>query len=115
MTLFFLGLTICYRTPKQDKKDEKMNSTIVVELQEISKIFQLIYYRNKNQHRHASWWKCFSLLKRNTCKLAQELLAVDGDCGGKEEEEEDTNNPTTSRAHSRVVFMRDILLPKCYL
>lgn len=101
-------------TAKQDKKEEKMNSTIVVELRESSKIFQLIYYRNKNQHRHASWWKCFSLLKRNTCKLVQELLAVDGDCGGKGGEE-DSNNPTTPPSHSRIVFMRDVLLPKCYL
>ena len=71
---------------------------------------QLIYYRNNNQHGHASWWKCFSLLKRNIYKLAQELL-VDGDG----ERGEETNNSTTRRSHSRVVFMRDILLPKCYL
>lgn len=90
-----------------------MNCAIVVGLQEISKIFQLIYYRNKNQHRHAPWWKCFSLLKRNIEKLIQELL-VDGD-GGRREEEETINPTTTSRSHSRIGFMRNILLPKCYL
>lgn len=91
-----------------------MNSAIIVGLQEISKIFQLIYYRNKNQHRHASWWKYFSLLKRNIYKLAQELLVVDGDGGRREEET--ANIPTTPpRSHSRIGFMRNILLPKCYL
>ena len=90
-----------------------MNNAIVVSLQEISKIFQLIYYRNKNQHRHASWWKCFGLLKRNIDKLIQELL-VDRNCWGREEAT--AINPTsTLRSHSRIGFMRNILLPKCYL
>lgn len=83
-----------------------MKSAIIVGLQEISKIFQLIYYRNKNQHRHASWWKYFSILKRNIYKLAQDLLVVDG----ARREEETANIP-----HSRIGFMRNILLPKCYL
>ena len=98
------------RRQRKKRKPWKMNRATVLDLQEISKIFHLIYYRNKNQHGNASWWKCFSLLKRNIYKLAQELL-VDGD-GGRGEE---TNNYTTRRSHSRIVFMREILLPKCYL
>ncbi|KAE8145549.1 hypothetical protein BDV25DRAFT_69228 [Aspergillus avenaceus] len=42
----------------------------------VHSILQLIYHRNKNQHRKTKWWKWLSILKRNTWNLARSLEHV---------------------------------------
>ena len=67
----------------------------VTSLQESLNVLQLLYQRNKNQHRRAIWWKWFSLLRRNV----ENLLC-----------EEDAN--LVQRA--RIRYLNDALIPKCY-
>ena len=69
----------------------------VVQLQAVSRILQLIYHRNKNQHRQSTWWKWLAMLKRCVGKLVKELERKD-----------------TKRTRARMEYMRANLLPKCY-
>lgn len=70
----------------------------VSELQEVLKILQLIFHRNKNQHRLTKWWKWLSILKRSVTKLVQELT-------GKESE----------AIRTRIRYMTEFVVPKCHL
>ena len=67
-------------------------------LQDTSKLLQLIHHRNKNQHRNAKWWEWLAKLKRSVHKLIQELQASD-----------------RGKSHFRASYMKDILIPKCYV
>ncbi|MCJ1424366.1 hypothetical protein MMC29_002254 [Sticta canariensis] len=71
---------------------------LINKLQETSKLLQLIHHRNKNQHRNAKWWEWLAKLKRSVHKLIQELQASDG-----------------GKSHLRAFYMKDILIPKCYV
>jgi ribonuclease MRP protein subunit RMP1 len=66
-------------------------------LEAVSGVMQLVYYRNKNQHRLAKWWKWLSMLRRCVQKLLAALQAHDRD-----------------RAVCRVDYIQQILLPRCY-
>ncbi|KAI9881387.1 MAG: hypothetical protein M1830_003394 [Pleopsidium flavum] len=70
----------------------------VLELQEVSKLLQLMFHRNKNQHRLTKWWKRLSMLKRSVTKLLREIAAKE-----------------TEAVKTRVCYMAELLLPKCYL
>lgn len=50
-----------------------MESQIQRELASETDILHLIYYRNKNQHRQASWWKFLSILHRKCQQLVSRL------------------------------------------
>lgn len=76
----------------------KMNPNIILQFQQTSKLLELFHHRNKNQHRRAKWWKWVATLKRCVNKLVEELEASD-----------------QARSHSRMTFMKDVLLPKCYV
>lgn len=68
-------------------------------LHKVSNMLERVHQRNKNQHRVASWWRSFSVLRRYVTRLAQELEHVDV----KEE-------PTRTRMR----HLQTILLPQCY-
>ncbi|MCJ1464052.1 hypothetical protein MMC07_002663 [Pseudocyphellaria aurata] len=75
------------------------NDVLISQLLETLKLLQIIHHRNKNQHRHARWWEWLTMLKRCVKKLIQEL-----------------QSSCRATAHSkRVAFMKDVLIPKCYL
>lgn len=60
-------------------------------------VIQLLYSRNKNQHRHARWWVSFSALRRCMLKLSKELQI-----------------PTQARALRRCKTIEQHLVPQCY-
>ena len=70
----------------------------VADLTEVLNAINLLYLRNKNQHRVTKWWKWFSVLKRCMTKLIQELTYA-----------------LTTRFHARLNHLRDRLIPRCYL
>ncbi|RYP90998.1 hypothetical protein DL770_002914 [Monosporascus sp. CRB-9-2] len=102
-------------------------------------------HRNRNQHRRARWWGAFGMLRRHVGKLADELDVAAarfaktlssassnnnanagnsnsssskkkrkrGDGGG--ETPVVTAIPALARADERAKWLRDALLPKCYL
>lgn len=69
----------------------------ITQLQTATHTFHLLYHRNKNQHRHSKWWKCFSTLKRCVSKLKYEVQTGD-----------------SLRAQARVKHMNQVLVPRCY-
>ncbi|RYP23116.1 hypothetical protein DL767_008903 [Monosporascus sp. MG133] len=102
-------------------------------------------HRNKNQHRGARWWGAFGMLRRHVGKLADELDVAAarfakilsssssstnanagdnsssskkkrkrGDGGGGETPVV-TAIPALATADERAKWLRDALLPKCYL
>lgn len=64
-----------------------------MELQEVTKLLQLIFHRNKNQHHSTKWWKWLSMLKSCLLKLPHE-------------------NADTAKA--RRSYMSDFLIPRCH-
>lgn len=71
-------------------------NAIILEID--ARMLHLTYHRNKNQHRLAKWWKWLSMLRRCVAKLLLDLQSDDG-----------------LRASLRAEYMREILLPRCYL
>jgi hypothetical protein len=45
--------------------------TLGDDLREVSRLLQLIYHRNKNQHRTQKWWKWLGILRRSISKLLE--------------------------------------------
>jgi ribonuclease MRP protein subunit RMP1 len=70
----------------------------VVQLQAVSRILQSIHHRNKNQHGQSTWWKWLAMLKRCVGNLVKELERKD-----------------SKRTRARMEYMRENLLPKCYV
>lgn len=76
-----------------------MNMDVMVyQLKGSYEILHLFYHRNRNQHRRGHWWKWLSVLKRCVKKLKVEGQVKD-----------------IRRVHARTMFIRDMLLPKCYM
>ncbi|RYP77302.1 hypothetical protein DL769_003451 [Monosporascus sp. CRB-8-3] len=101
-------------------------------------------HRNGNQHRGARWWGAFGMLRRHIGKLADDLdvaaarfakmlsssssitnANTGNNCssnkkkrkrdGGGEETAGLTTIPALARADERAKWLRDALVPKCYL
>ncbi|KAK8138934.1 hypothetical protein PG984_002314 [Apiospora sp. TS-2023a] len=77
--------------------------------------------RNKNQHRVATWWASFNMLRRHVTKWADELdrqakarpkkrKRTAG--GGDGDDKKDGDG---GPAEVRALWLRDVLVPKCYL
>ncbi|RYP07257.1 hypothetical protein DL765_009209 [Monosporascus sp. GIB2] len=99
-------------------------------------------HRNRNQHRGARWWGAFGMLRRHVGKLADELDVAaarfarmlpsssgasakagisSGSGSNKKKRKRDgetagaTTTPALARADERAEWLRDALVPKCYL
>ncbi|KAK8026867.1 hypothetical protein PG991_003923 [Apiospora marii] len=76
-------------------------------------------HRNKNQHRVATWWASFNMLRRHVTKWADELdqqaqarpKKRKRTAAGDGSEKKDEGGP----AEVRGLWLRDVLVPKCYL
>ncbi|KAI1335475.1 hypothetical protein F5Y15DRAFT_397447 [Xylariaceae sp. FL0016] len=77
-------------------------------------------HRNKNQHRRASWWRAFGLLRRNVDRLVDDLDAA----VVKKRKRRQEGGPNGSKAaaeggptalDSRAAWTRDVLVGRCYL
>ena len=91
----------------------------VSQLQETLHLINLIYYRNKNQHRRQSWWKWLSIFRRNV-KTSVALLEAEQErrrdllngvrratAGAKERDRE--------RLEQTVGWMKRIGVERCWL
>ena len=74
------------------KSEMTSADTRIAQLQETFKLLQLL------QHRHAPWWKWLSMLKRCVDNLIKEL-----------------RRPDHATSTARLSYMKDILIPKCYV
>lgn len=61
-------------------------------------LLHILHHRNKNQHRQGHWWKWLSMLYRCTKKL-------------RDESEANEVEPVCAR----IRYMKEMLLPKCYV
>ena len=66
-------------------------------LEEVSHVLQLLYYRNKNQHRLTKWWKWLCMLRRCIPKLLVKF-----------------HSHSKTEFPARVRYLQQILLPRCY-
>ncbi|KZF21264.1 hypothetical protein L228DRAFT_284319 [Xylona heveae TC161] len=82
----------------------------ISDLQTISKLFHLIFHRNKNQHRLTKWWRWFAMLRRSTDRLLLELEHVKSTPSFAEEAE-----ALAQRAGARVEYISEVLVPRCHL
>ncbi|KAK7951760.1 uncharacterized protein PG986_007488 [Apiospora aurea] len=78
-------------------------------------------HRNKNQHRVATWWASFNMLRRHVTKWADDL---DQQAKARPKKRKRTPTTTTTNqggdgsggpAEARALWLRDVLMPKCYL
>ncbi len=69
----------------------------IVQLRESAKILHLLFHRNKNQHRQATWWKWLSMLRRCQARLTIEI-----------------ESPDSVETLTRTRFMTNYLLPRCH-
>lgn len=85
-------------------------------------------HRNKNQHRGARWFAFFAMLRRHVDKLADETAAhaartpkkkpkkkKPAGPHGCDETARDGDNNDDGPAPQRARWLRDILVPKCYM
>ncbi|KAK8049246.1 hypothetical protein PG994_010976 [Apiospora phragmitis] len=76
-------------------------------------------HRNKNQHRVATWWASFNMLRRHVTKWADEL---DLQAKARPKKRKRTtaainqgDDGSSGPAEVRALWLRDVLMPKCYL
>ncbi|KAJ5491596.1 hypothetical protein N7539_003163 [Penicillium diatomitis] len=69
------------------------------EIRAVHDILHLVYHRNKNQHRHAKWWKWLSQLKRTALDL-----------GSRE-----STKVAVAVSPSHREYLSTHLIPRCYL
>ncbi|RYP03365.1 hypothetical protein DL764_005180 [Monosporascus ibericus] len=117
--------------------------SVLDELLPLRPVLAGLNHRNKNQHRGARWWGAFGMLRRHVGKLADELDVAaarfakilssstnanagnssSGTSSKKKRKRGDggggtpvvSSIPALARADERAKWLRDALLPKCYL
>ncbi|KAK8089395.1 hypothetical protein PG997_004356 [Apiospora hydei] len=75
-------------------------------------------HRNKNQHRVATWWASFNMLRRHVTKWADDLDQQAKARPKKRKRTTTTNqggDGSSGPAEVRALWLRDVLMPKCYL
>lgn len=87
-------------------------------------------HRNKNQHRGARWFASFAMLRRHVDKLADETAALAAARPPNKEKKKKKKNQQSAQPHRRdeeaeggeddpaprrARWLRDVLVPKCYL
>jgi ribonuclease MRP protein subunit RMP1 len=78
-------------------------------------------HRNRNQHRGARWWAAFGMLRRHLDKLADDLeasIASGGKSAGRKRKRGEGGGdgaPEDGPAETRARWVRDVLVPECYV
>ncbi|CCU76715.1 hypothetical protein BGHDH14_bgh05125 [Blumeria hordei DH14] len=85
-----------------------------VDLAASSRLLHLVHHRNHNQHRGACWYSRFNQLRRHIARLIREEECCTVTCARGA-----TKNAYGQKARvalaQRIAFMRDILVPKCFV
>ncbi|KAI0902256.1 hypothetical protein F4806DRAFT_446242 [Annulohypoxylon nitens] len=91
-------------------------------LEPLQPVLQGFNHRNRAQHRHATWWASFGMLRRHLDRLIESLhdsSAAYSTSGGKKRKRGDDGNGNgydraERKTRDHVKWVRDILVPKCY-
>ena len=92
-------------------------------LQPLQPVLRGFNHRNKNQHRRAAWWAPFGMLRRHIERLVDELLdeaaaitaAASNKSKSKKRQRSDDGGGVETKVKGHVEWLRDVLVPKCYL
>ncbi|KAK6841619.1 hypothetical protein PG987_002479 [Apiospora arundinis] len=109
--------------PITDSNSNIYNETLLL-IRPLQPLLAGFNHRNKNQHRVATWWASFNMLRRHVTKWADELdqqaksrpkkrkraIAIQG--GSDSDANKKTND---GPAEVRALWLRDVLVPRCYL
>lgn len=96
-------------------------------LQPLQPVLRGFNHRNRNQHRRAAWWAPFGMLRRHVERVVDELLeaadavaaaaAAAAKSKSKKRRRDDGGGGggVERKVRGHVEWLRDILVPKCYL
>ncbi|KAK8056595.1 hypothetical protein PG993_001822 [Apiospora rasikravindrae] len=97
------------------------NDTLLL-IRPVQPLLAGFHHRNKNQHRVATWWASFNMLRRHVTKWTDEL---DQQAKARPKKRKRTaaaaaaaknqGGDSSGPAEVRALWLRDILMPKCYL
>ncbi|KAI0166433.1 hypothetical protein GGR57DRAFT_26049 [Xylariaceae sp. FL1272] len=136
--------TAASSAPPPDSNEQTPHTKALSRLRSLQPIFKGIAHRNHNQHRRSSWWRSFGMLRRNCDKFMSELQSTisaaqlnaakaakaqkalskkrrretlagieHGELAVEDPVKEDKGFDEKAAAYA--IWMRDILIPKCYL
>ncbi|XDG00837.1 hypothetical protein ABKA04_000452 [Annulohypoxylon sp. FPYF3050] len=104
-----------------DSNDSNEYSEALDKLEPLQPVLQGFNHRNRAQHRHATWWSSFGMLRRHLDRLIESLhdsSSAYSKSGKKRKRGDDGNGNGYDRAERKtrdhVKWVRDILVPKCY-
>ncbi|EPQ64691.1 Bgt-4566 [Blumeria graminis f. sp. tritici] len=79
-----------------------------------SRLLHLIHHRNHNQHGAACWYSRFNQLRRHITRLIREEACYTATCARGATQNAYGHKSRVALAQ-RIAFMRDILVPKCFV
>jgi hypothetical protein len=83
-------------------------------LRHIADILHLFHFRNKNQHRHSSWWRSFSMFRQQLNRLLEDIfLLTDAPATHLARARKKAQNlKNRTRIQQRLTFWQSVLLTK---
>ncbi|KAI2613099.1 uncharacterized protein GGS25DRAFT_478537 [Hypoxylon fragiforme] len=104
----------------------------LAKLQPLRPVLGGFNHRNRNQHRRAAWWGAFGMLRRHVEVLVDELAVASAlvrkkavAAGGKKRKRDggggggggggNKDGAEEKQVRGHVRWLRDVLVPKCYL
>jgi hypothetical protein len=117
------------RSPRPISSTAAASTKALDEILDIQRMLHLAYHRNKNQHHCAKWWSSLGVLRRQIQRLVGELEGVNQMAGsqsltpqgGKKkvkvrgEWEEGIRMERAARVEKRIVFLREVVVGRCWL
>ncbi|KAI8634541.1 hypothetical protein F5Y19DRAFT_114618 [Xylariaceae sp. FL1651] len=70
------GREVKVASARDEEEEETPCSRALARLEPLQPILRGLAHRNHNQHRRATWWRCFGMLRRNCDKLIEELVSA---------------------------------------
>ena len=93
---------MCLNLSDHSLNSMMINPPSIPDLIQASNTVHLLYHHNHNQHRHSTWWKHLSTLKRSLQKLIHDLSTNSSDA-------------LNSTTQTKIVYLKKTIVPKCHV
>ncbi|KAK1071089.1 RNase MRP subunit [Friedmanniomyces endolithicus] len=92
----------------------RVSNEDLVHLQHLSDVLHLFHHRNQNQHRRSTWWRRFSIFRRQVRNLCAQIesLHEKPTTHLARSKKKAQDQQTTDQLQQTLVFWRDALVPK---
>lgn len=110
--------------PRQEEAEDEVQASLSV-LRPLQPLLAGFNHRNRNQHRLARWWGAFGMLRRSAGRLVGALEREASSAGSRAKARRkkersrkgdgggDNDDGTEAEVVAR--WMRDVLIPECYV